>query len=34
MPVDSLVFGERIWLSNGVRGWGWGYLEEALGSLP
>ncbi len=27
VPVDSLVPGECIWLSNGVRGWGWGYLE-------
>lgn len=27
VPVDSLELGERIWLSNGVRGWGWGYLE-------
>lgn len=30
VPVDSLEPGERIWLSNGVRGWGWGHLE-ALG---
>lgn len=27
VPVDSLAPRERIWLSNGVRGWGWGYLE-------
>jgi hypothetical protein len=27
VPVDRLVPGECIWLSNGVRGWGWGYLE-------
>jgi branched-subunit amino acid aminotransferase/4-amino-4-deoxychorismate lyase len=32
VPVDSLVPGECIWLSNGVRGWGWGYLEPQ--SLP
>lgn len=32
VPVDSLELGERIWLSNGVRGWVWGHLE-ALG-LP
>lgn len=27
VPGNSLVPGEFIWLSNGVRGWGWGYLE-------
>lgn len=32
VPVDSLEPGERIWLSNGARGWGWGHLEAL--SLP
>lgn len=27
VPVSSLRLGERMWLSNGVRGWGWGHLE-------
>ena len=25
---ESVSKGERIWLSNGVRGWGWGSVEE------
>lgn len=27
IAVNSLEPGERIWLSNGVRGWFWGHLE-------
>lgn len=24
----SVRWGEVVWLSNGVRGWGWGRVEE------
>ncbi|QDS70955.1 hypothetical protein FKW77_007111 [Venturia effusa] len=27
VPVDSLVDGEEVWISNGVRGFGWGYIR-------
>lgn len=30
VPVSSLEPGECIWLSNGVRGWGWGPLEASV----
>lgn len=28
----SVHLGEVVWLSNGVRGWGWGKVEELDGS--
>jgi len=26
--VDSIVNGEKVWISNGVRGFGWGYVKR------
>lgn len=26
----SVEVGEKVWLSNGVRGWGWGKVEESF----
>lgn len=27
VSIDSLKNGEKVWISNGVRGFGWGYLK-------
>lgn len=29
---ESVEVGETVWLSNGARGWGWGKIEDLLGS--